>query len=79
MNGLIASLPPLDPLGGYMSLEKIIIMLVLLVPWMFLAPWAQRDARDIKLQTQAVGAMMFAGGAIGMLIWILTPLFWRCL
>ena len=76
MNGLIASLPPLDPLGGYMSLEKIIIMLVLLVPWMFLAPWAQRDARDIKLQTQAVGAMMFAGGAIGMLIWILTPLFY---
>ena len=61
--------------GGYFSLAKIITMLILIVPWVYLAPWVQKDAKLVRApQGIWTGAVLAAGG-VGVLVWLLLPYF----
>jgi len=63
------------PMGGYVSIAKVVTMFVLALPWLWVAPWAQRDARRIGLSPQLSGGGILAAGAAGMFLWLVLPSF----
>ncbi len=61
--------------GDYFSTAKIITMTLLALPWLYLAPWVQRDARQIMASPQMWGGVALGAGALGMLIWLVMGSF----
>ena len=64
----IASVPTV---GNYMSVGKIVVMIVLAVPWLYLAPWVQRDCKRAFASQLTGGVVVLATGIIGMMLWLL--------
>lgn len=64
----IASVPTV---GNYMSVGKIVLMIVLAVPWLYLAPWVQRDCKRAFASQLTGGIVVLATGIIGMMLWLL--------
>ncbi len=75
---IVGVMPP-DPTqlaeGGYFSIAKIITMVVLLLPWLHLAPKISKDALNLRLSQPFWAGLALGSGAIGVLIWLLTPWF----
>jgi type II secretory ATPase GspE/PulE/Tfp pilus assembly ATPase PilB-like protein len=61
--------------GGYFAVAKIITMLVLLLPWLHLAPKVSKDALNLRLSQPLWAGLVLGSGAVGVLIWLLTPWF----
>ena len=61
--------------GGYLSLAKIILMVVFLAPWLYAAPWASKDANRLKLRGTRWGVIILSGAALGWLLWVTIPIF----
>jgi type II secretory ATPase GspE/PulE/Tfp pilus assembly ATPase PilB-like protein len=61
--------------GGYFSIARIITMLVLLVPWLYLAPKVSKDALRLRLPQTLWAGLAMGSGALGVLIWLVTPYF----
>ena len=72
MYGLPAAIPP--P-GGYISLTKMIIMLVLVLPWFWAAPWVQRDLARFRGAGKYWAVAPLAAGTVGVLLWMLVPFY----
>jgi len=73
-----AALPPLaaaavPPVGGYFSILKIVVMLVLAAPWLAAAPWVHRDAKRVGGSQGLWSALVLGCGGVGLLIWLLVP------
>jgi len=56
--------------GGYCSTAKIVTMALLAVPWLYLSPWIQRDAKRVMAPATAWASVALAAGAVGMLLWL---------
>ncbi len=56
--------------GGYFSVVKTIIMLVLLLPWFYVAPWVQKDAKRVHASQTAWSLAVLLVGAVTLLIWM---------
>jgi len=61
--------------GGYFSPTKIVIMLVMIVPWMLAAPWLQRDAKRMLLPVELWSGAALGSGALGFVLWLVMPTF----
>ncbi len=61
--------------GSYMSIFKILGMLVLLVPWACAAPWVHKDSEHVRAPKGLWGSVMLGVGAGAFLIWMLVPLY----
>ena len=72
MTALMASI---DPMGDYFSPLKIAAVFVLVLPWLWFVPWAQRDARRTLTPEQLVGGLLLGVGAIGLIVWLALPMF----
>ena len=72
MTALMASI---DPMGDYFSLLKIAVVFVLVLPWLWFVPWAQRDARRTLTPEQLVGGLLLGIGGIGLIVWLALPIF----
>jgi len=59
--------------GGYMSLGKIIGVLILIFPWLWLAPKVSQDALKTKSSQPLWAGIILGAGAIGLLIWLMLP------
>jgi len=59
--------------GGYLSLSKIIVMLLLATPWLLASPWVHKDAKRVRARQGVWSAAVLAAGAAGVLIWLLMP------
>lgn len=59
--------------GGYFSDFKIIVMLLLALPWLYAAGWVYRDC--IKVHTPQVlwSGLAMGSGALGVLLWLALP------
>ncbi len=70
-----------DPTGilalgaGYVSVVKLTVMVVLLIPWFIAAPWVQRDAKRVRMNPSLWSAGVLAAGGGGFALWLLLPLY----
>ncbi|HOW69522.1 MAG TPA: ATPase, T2SS/T4P/T4SS family [Phycisphaerae bacterium] len=71
--GPLAELP--EP-GGYTSWIRILIILVMMVPWLLFCQWVDKDALFVRRVNQAMwNVIVLAGGVIGLIVWLFLP--WR--
>ncbi len=70
-----AFLGAVPPVGGYMSVFKILGMFVLLVPWLWVAPWVQRDSKRVRAPKGLWATIILAVGAAALLVWLLLPFY----
>ena len=61
--------------GDYFSITKIIVLLVLIVPWLLAAPWIDKDTVRVRVHRGLWNASVIGAGTLSLLIWLLTPLF----
>ncbi len=61
--------------GAYMSLPKILLMFLLLVPWVIVLPWIQRDARQVEASDAMWVTLVLAVGAVATMLWLMLPLY----
>lgn len=72
MSDILAALPPL---GGTISLAKLVVVLVFAIPWLFLAPRVQRDVKFIRAPKMIWEGLVLGAGAVGLLLWLILPSF----
>ncbi len=61
--------------GGYISIVKLIVFLVLFLLWLLLVCWVYRDSETVGTNGTLWTAIIFGAGAGGILIWLLVPFF----
>ena len=59
--------------SGYFSPAKIIVVLVMLVPWMLVAPWVHRDAKRVLAPVPTWSGVILGAGALGFVLWVVIP------
>ena len=72
---MIAALSDAASVGGHFSIIKILLMIVMAVPWMLVAPWIHHDSKLIRAPQTAWSAGILAAGGVGFLIWLLMPFY----
>lgn len=72
MYEIAATVPPV---GGYVSLPRVIIMLILVLPWFWAAPWVQHDLARFRGAGRYWAAAPLAAGATGVLLWLVLPFY----
>ena len=72
MTVILAGLPPL---GGYVSLVKVVFMLVLVTPWLMILPWIHYDVARVRGSQAQWSLTVLGGGAVGVLVWLLWPVY----
>ena len=70
MTVILAGLPLL---GGYVSLVKVLFMLVLVAPWLMTLPLIHQDVERMRGSQPRWTLTVIGGGAIGVLVWLLLP------
>lgn len=71
MEGLAA----LPPVGLYFSTLKIVMMLVLVTPWLWLMPWVAKDARFVRGPHTVWTLAVMGTGMVALVVWLMVPLF----
>jgi Tfp pilus assembly pilus retraction ATPase PilT len=61
--------------GGYISIVKFVIFLVLFFLWIPLPGWVYADARAVETKELRWTGIILAAGAVGAIIWLLVPIF----
>jgi len=61
--------------GGYISIIKFLIFLVMFFGWLPLLTWVYQDARAIETKTVFWTGIVLGAGATGALIWLVMPVF----
>lgn len=69
---MIAEIP--EP-GLYFSITKLVFLLILTIPWLYFAPWVHKDARRVRTSQGLWGLAILASGALGVVIWMLMPVY----
>jgi type II secretory ATPase GspE/PulE/Tfp pilus assembly ATPase PilB-like protein len=66
----------IDLVGGFISLPKLLTVLVLAWPGLVIAPWVQRDARRILAPATAWASVVLGAGVLGVILWLFVGNFW---
>jgi type II secretory ATPase GspE/PulE/Tfp pilus assembly ATPase PilB-like protein len=61
--------------GGYISIFKFVIFLIMFFAWIPLLTWVFHDAKVIETKEVFWAAIILGAGAVGVIIWLLTPVF----
>lgn len=61
--------------GGYISIIKFVVFLVLFFLWLMLLTWVYKDAEAIETNYQLWTAVVFGAGAAGSIVFLLAPAF----
>jgi len=61
--------------GGYVSIVKLIVYLLLYFLWFLLVTWAARDAKAVETNVGLWVGLLLGAGAVGILLWWLIPIF----
>jgi len=61
--------------GGYISVIKLVVYLVLFFLWMPLVNWVHNDAQAVKSRVDTWTVFITAAGAAVLVIWLLVPAF----
>jgi type II secretory ATPase GspE/PulE/Tfp pilus assembly ATPase PilB-like protein len=61
--------------GGYISIIKFLIFLVMFFGWLPLLTWVYQDAKVIETKVVFWAGVVLGAGAAGTIIWLVTPIF----
>ena len=61
--------------GGYISIVKFVIFLILFFLWLLLISWVHEDARVTGTNTVLWTAVIFCTAVAAMVIWLAVPVF----
>jgi len=61
--------------GGYISIIKFFIFLVMFFGWLPLLTWVYQDAKVIETKEVFWAGVILGAGAVGTIIWLVTPIF----
>ena len=61
--------------GGYISIFKFFVFLIMFFAWIPLLTWVFHDAKSMESNEVFWTAIIMGAGAIGVIIWLLTPMF----
>ncbi len=61
--------------GGYISIIKFLIFLVMFFGWLPLLTWVYQDAKIIETKEVFWASVVLGAGAAGAIIWLVTPVF----
>ncbi len=61
--------------GGYISIVKFLVFLVLFFLWLPLVSWVHEDAKAVGAKEALWTAVVFGAGAVAAIVWLLMPLF----
>ncbi len=61
--------------GGYISIFKFVIFLIMFFAWIPLLTWVFHDAKAIETKEVFWTTIILVSGAIGVIIWLVTPVF----
>jgi type II secretory ATPase GspE/PulE/Tfp pilus assembly ATPase PilB-like protein len=61
--------------GGYISIVKFVVFIVLFFPWVWLVGWVYDDAKSIATREALWTGIVLAAGAVGALLWLMIPVF----
>lgn len=61
--------------GGYISIVKFVIFLILFFLWLPLVSWVYRDAQEIGAKENVWGGIVGGAAALAILIWLILPAF----
>ena len=61
--------------ASYISVLKVVVMLVLLVPWLYAAPFVYRDAVRVRISKVTWSVVVLTSGSVGLIAWMLAPLY----
>jgi type II secretory ATPase GspE/PulE/Tfp pilus assembly ATPase PilB-like protein len=61
--------------GGYISIIKFFIFLVMFFGWLPLLTWVYQDAKVIETKEVFWAGIILGAGAAGTIIWLVTPIF----
>jgi general secretion pathway protein E len=67
------------PVGGYISLVKVLVVLVFAVIWWRLLTWLDKDVQAARLPRETVNLGMVGGFVLAFLLVLLLPGFWIAL
>jgi len=71
MTNVLAMLEP----GGYLSPVKLVLTIVLLLPWLYATPWVQKDAKKLHIPGSMWNLTVLGVGTISVLIWLIVPFY----
>ncbi|HEX2972863.1 MAG TPA: ATPase, T2SS/T4P/T4SS family, partial [Tepidisphaeraceae bacterium] len=66
-------------LGGYVSVFKLIPVLLVLLGWARLATWIDKDAEAAHLPRELLNTVVLAGGVVSFALFLVLPNFWIAL
>jgi len=61
--------------GGYISLFKVIVFLIFMVPWLWVSPWVYTDAKHVRTHMTAWCLTVLGAGMLGALVWLILPIY----
>jgi len=61
--------------GGYFSIPKTVVMILLVLPWLYWAPWVEKDAKAVHAASGAWSLAVLIVGVLTLLIWLVQPFF----
>jgi type II secretory ATPase GspE/PulE/Tfp pilus assembly ATPase PilB-like protein len=61
--------------GGYISIVKFVVFLILFFLWLPLVSWIYRDAQEIGIKENVWGGIVGGAAALATLIWLILPVF----
>ncbi|MDD5011585.1 MAG: ATPase, T2SS/T4P/T4SS family [Phycisphaerae bacterium] len=62
-------------MGFYVSPVKLAVFVLGFLAWLPLLKWVNKDAAKVRTMVQKWTIAIFAAGAAGLLVWLITPLF----
>lgn len=69
--GALAELPAF---GGYVSIGRVLAVLVALFPWMLFCQWLDKDLNQLrKMNRELWNGVVLAGGIVGVILWVFMP------
>src|SRR5262245_49551116 len=69
--GVLAELP--EP-GSYTSTSRILLVLIMVLPWLAFCQWVDKDTLFVRRMNREVwNGIVLGGGAVGLALWLLMP------
>ncbi|MDY7010526.1 MAG: ATPase, T2SS/T4P/T4SS family [Planctomycetota bacterium] len=59
--------------GGYFSVVKIFLILALILPWLWVSTWINKDAARVHTHKLMWSGLVLGSGVLSLFIWLLAP------